>query len=58
MRGTVDSAREVQVASGRPAAGGRAVDPEVAFSWGRMVATRGRIRVERLVAEIGWPSPG
>jgi AraC-like DNA-binding protein len=33
---------------------GRAVDPEVAFSWGRMVASRGRVRVERLVAEIGW----
>ncbi|MGW0202997.1 helix-turn-helix domain-containing protein [Nonomuraea sp. NPDC003201] len=33
---------------------GRAVDPEVAFSWGQMVAARGRIRVERLVTETGW----
>jgi AraC-like DNA-binding protein len=33
---------------------GRAVDPEVAFAWGRMVASRGRIRVERLAAEAGW----
>ncbi|MFB9200259.1 helix-turn-helix domain-containing protein [Nonomuraea spiralis] len=33
---------------------GRAVDPEVAFSWRRMVASRGRVRVERLVAETGW----
>ncbi|KAB8194728.1 helix-turn-helix domain-containing protein [Nonomuraea phyllanthi] len=33
---------------------GRAVDPEVAFSWRRMVATGGRVRVERLVAELGW----
>ena len=33
---------------------GRAVDPEVAFAWGRLVASRGRIRVERLAAETGW----
>jgi AraC-like DNA-binding protein len=33
---------------------GRAVDPEVAFAWGRMVASRGRVRVERLAAETGW----
>ncbi|MEV0626635.1 AraC family transcriptional regulator [Nonomuraea wenchangensis] len=32
----------------------RAVDPEVAFSWRRMVAGRGRVRVGRLVAETGW----
>ncbi|HEY1176443.1 MAG TPA: helix-turn-helix domain-containing protein [Phytomonospora sp.] len=32
----------------------RAVDPEVAFSWRRLVASRGRVRVERLVAETGW----
>jgi AraC-like DNA-binding protein len=30
------------------------VDPEVAFSWRQMVASRGRIRVERLAAETGW----
>lgn len=33
---------------------GRAVDPEVAFSWRQLVASRGRVRIERLVAEIGW----
>jgi AraC-like DNA-binding protein len=33
---------------------GRAVDPEVAFAWRQMVASRGRVRVERLAAEAGW----
>lgn len=33
---------------------GRPVDPEVAFAWGRIVTTRGRVRVERLAAEVGW----
>jgi AraC-like DNA-binding protein len=33
---------------------GRAVDPEVAFCWRRMVASRGQVRVERLAAEAGW----
>jgi AraC-like DNA-binding protein len=33
---------------------GRAVDAEVAFAWGQMVTSRGRVRVERLAAEIGW----
>ncbi|MET8870797.1 helix-turn-helix domain-containing protein [Nocardia sp. NPDC004604] len=33
---------------------GRAVHPEVAFAWGRIVMSRGRIRVERLAAEVGW----
>ncbi len=32
----------------------RAVDPEVTFSWGQIVASRGQIRVERLAAEAGW----
>ena len=32
----------------------RTVDPEVAFAWRRMVASRGRARVERLAAEAGW----
>ena len=32
----------------------RAVDPEVIFCWGQVVASRGRVRVERLVGEIGW----
>jgi len=36
------------------AAAGRAVDPEVAFAWGQMVAGRGRVRVEELAAEAGW----
>jgi AraC-like DNA-binding protein len=33
---------------------GRAVDPEVAFAWARMASSRGRVRVERLAAEVGW----
>jgi AraC-like DNA-binding protein len=33
---------------------GRAVDPEVAFAWGRMVRSRGRVRVEELATETGW----
>ena len=32
----------------------RAVDPEVAFAWGQMVASRGRVRVEHVAAEVGW----
>lgn len=39
--------------SAGPAAG-RAVDPEVAFAWGRMEATRGQVRVDGLASEIGW----
>jgi AraC-like DNA-binding protein len=33
---------------------GRAVDPEVAFAWGRMVTSRGQVRVDRLAAELEW----
>jgi AraC-like DNA-binding protein len=33
---------------------GRGVDPEVAFAWEQMVTSRGRVRVERLAAELGW----
>ncbi|WP_275410447.1 helix-turn-helix domain-containing protein [Asanoa siamensis] len=33
---------------------GKAMDPEVAHAWGRMVAARGRVRVERLAGEVGW----
>ena len=33
---------------------GRAADPEVAFAWGQMMASRGQVRVERLAAEAGW----
>jgi AraC-like DNA-binding protein len=34
--------------------GGRAVDPEVAFAWEQMAASRGQVRVEQLAAEAGW----
>jgi AraC-like DNA-binding protein len=33
---------------------GQAVDPEVAFAWERMAASRGRVRVDGLAAETGW----
>jgi AraC-like DNA-binding protein len=33
---------------------GRVVHPEVAFSWRQMVSSRGRVRVDRLAAEVGW----
>jgi AraC-like DNA-binding protein len=33
---------------------GRAVDPEISFAWAQMVASQGRVRVERLAAEVGW----
>jgi AraC-like DNA-binding protein len=32
----------------------RAADPEVAFAWGQIVTRRGRVRVARLAADIGW----
>jgi AraC-like DNA-binding protein len=32
----------------------RVFDPEVAFCWAQMVASRGRVRVERLAAEVLW----
>ncbi|MBB5916347.1 AraC-like DNA-binding protein [Nocardia transvalensis] len=38
----------------RRSATGRAVDPEVAFAWRRIVHSHGRIRVERLADEAGW----
>lgn len=44
----------VEVALARRHDAGRGVDPEVAFCWGRMTASRGRTRVERLAAEVGW----
>ncbi|GII82614.1 AraC family transcriptional regulator [Sphaerisporangium siamense] len=43
-----------QAALARRDGAGRAVDPEVAFCWRQMVASQGRIRVERLAAETGW----
>jgi AraC-like DNA-binding protein len=33
---------------------GRAVDPEVAFVWRQLVASRGQARVESLALEAGW----
>ncbi|WP_405496854.1 helix-turn-helix domain-containing protein [Nocardia sp. NBC_00511] len=33
---------------------GRTVDPEVEFAWGRIMNSRGRIRVEQLAVETGW----
>lgn len=33
---------------------GRAVDPEVAWAWRRIVAGRGLVRVDGLAAELGW----
>ncbi|HKA82988.1 MAG TPA: helix-turn-helix domain-containing protein [Acidimicrobiales bacterium] len=33
---------------------GRAVDPEVAFAWGRIVTSRGQVRVDQLAADVGW----
>jgi AraC-like DNA-binding protein len=31
-----------------------AVDPEVSYTWRRMLASRGRLRVEGLAEEVGW----
>ncbi|WP_341720926.1 helix-turn-helix domain-containing protein [Micromonospora sp. FIMYZ51] len=33
---------------------GSAVDPEVAWAWKRILVSRGRVRVDRLAAEVGW----
>ncbi|MET8142382.1 helix-turn-helix domain-containing protein [Sphaerisporangium sp. NPDC005288] len=38
----------------RRRAAGRAVDPEVAWAWRRIVAGRGLVRVDGLAAELGW----
>jgi AraC-like DNA-binding protein len=35
-------------------AAGPPVDPEVTFAWRQLVASRGRVRVERLAAKVGW----
>jgi AraC-like DNA-binding protein len=43
-----------QAALARRHEAGRAVDPEVAFAWGQMVNSRGRVRVDGLAAESGW----
>lgn len=44
----------VEAALARRCEDGAAVDPEVAFAWRRLVASRGRIRVERLATDCGW----
>lgn len=38
----------------RRLAAGRTVDPEVAFVWAQMATNQGRVRVERLAAQVGW----
>jgi AraC-like DNA-binding protein len=43
-----------EAALGRRHETGRAVDPEIAFAWGQMVKSRGRVRVDQLAAELGW----
>jgi AraC-like DNA-binding protein len=43
-----------EAALGRRHEAGRAVDPEIAFAWGQMVKSRGRVRVDQLAAELGW----
>ncbi|MBX6355272.1 MAG: helix-turn-helix domain-containing protein [Micromonosporaceae bacterium] len=39
---------------GRRLASRAPVDPEVAFAWRRMLASRGRVRVDGLADEVGW----
>ncbi|GII78530.1 AraC family transcriptional regulator [Sphaerisporangium rufum] len=39
---------------GRRPAARRPVDPEVAHTWRRTLAGRGRVRVDGLAAEVGW----
>ncbi|WP_211588834.1 helix-turn-helix domain-containing protein [Allorhizocola rhizosphaerae] len=39
---------------GRRLGAGRAVDPEVAYTWRRTLTGRGRLRVEGLADEVGW----
>lgn len=43
-----------ETALGRRYESGRAVDPEIAFVWHRMVVNHGQVRVEALADEIGW----
>jgi len=43
-----------QSALGRRSEAGRAVDPEVSFTWEKMVTSCGQVRVETLAAETGW----
>lgn len=32
----------------------RAIDSEVAFAWDQLIASRGRVRIERLAGAVGW----
>jgi AraC-like DNA-binding protein len=43
-----------QAALARRLEAGRAADPEVAFAWGQIVTSRGRVRVQQLAAQTGW----
>ncbi|WP_409235714.1 helix-turn-helix domain-containing protein [Streptomyces sp. PA5.6] len=43
-----------EAALGRRYEAGRAVDPEVAHAWRKMVLSQGRVRIEPLAAEVGW----
>jgi len=43
-----------QAALLRRAGRGHGVDPEVAYSWERILTARGQVRVERLAAEVEW----
>ncbi|ORT60341.1 helix-turn-helix domain-containing protein [Streptomyces sp. CB03238] len=38
----------------RRAETGPSVDPQVAWSWDRIVGSRGRVRIDELAAEVGW----
>ncbi len=57
LRATGSWAERFEIAEvelGRRHETGRVVDPEVAFAWGQMMATRGRVRVEALATDLGW----
>jgi AraC-like DNA-binding protein len=43
-----------EAALARRQAEARAVDPEVAFAWRQIMTSRGRVRVDRLAAEVEW----
>ncbi len=43
-----------EAAVARHSDAGGAVDREVSFAWGQLVTSRGRVRIERLAAELGW----
>jgi AraC-like DNA-binding protein len=43
-----------EAALGRRLEDGRAVSPEIAHAWRRVLADRGQVRVDELAAETGW----